>query len=103
MRKNFYELLTQREFDAKKEYATLWTLFCVEKSYHTGYGSYAMAPWVDQKLFRDFTFRGSFTTLKEMMDKILQTSKPSIPGNNSMFLSALLTRAPSDLCPLSHS
>lgn len=69
MRKNFYELLAKRDFDAKKEYATLWTLFCIEKSYHTGYGSYAMAPWVDQKLFRDFAFRGSFATLKDMMDE----------------------------------
>lgn len=69
MRKNFYELLAKRDFDAKKEYATLWTLFCVEKCYYTGYSSYAMASWVDQKLFRDFAFRGSFATLKDMMDE----------------------------------
>lgn len=69
MRKNFYELLTQREFDVKKEYATLWRLFCVETSYHTGYGSYAMAYWIDKYIFRDFSFRGSFASLKDMMDE----------------------------------
>ena len=69
MRMNFYELLTQRAFDVQKEYSTLWTLFCVERCYHTGYGSYAMATWVDQKLFRGFSFRGSFASLNDMMDE----------------------------------
>ncbi|MBP3313470.1 MAG: hypothetical protein J6K84_02295 [Oscillospiraceae bacterium] len=67
MRKNFYEMLSQRDFDAQKEYSTLWNLFCVEKSYYNGYSSYSLAAWVDLKLFRNFPFRGSFTSLKEMM------------------------------------
>lgn len=69
MRKNFYELLTEREFDPKKEFSTLWYLFCVEKCYHRSYGSFAMAIWVDQELFRKLPFRGSFATLKDMMDE----------------------------------
>lgn len=70
MRKNFYQLLAQRTFDARKEFSTLWTLFCLEKCYFTGFGSgYTMSYWVDQKLFRDLPFRGSFTTLKSMMDE----------------------------------
>ena len=71
MRQNFYALLAQREFDAKKEFSTLWTLFCVEKCYYTGYGGgYPMAVWVDQNIFRNLSFRGSFVTLKEMMDEL---------------------------------
>ena len=71
MRQNFYDLLTKREFDAKKEFSTLWTLFCVEKCYYTGYGGgYPMATWVDQKVFRNLSFRGSFSTLKDMMDEL---------------------------------
>lgn len=69
MRRNFYELLTQRSFDIKKEYTTLWSLFCVEKCYYSAYSSSTMAQWVDKKLFRDFPFRGSFTSLKDMMDE----------------------------------
>ena len=70
MRKNIYQLLSQRSFDAQKEYSTLWALFCTEKCYYTGYGGgYPMAYWVDRKLFRNLPFRGSFTTLKEMMDE----------------------------------
>ena len=70
MRKNFYQLLTQRVFDVKREFSTLWTLFCIEKCYYTGYGSgNSMAYWVDQKLFRELPFRGSFATLKAMMDE----------------------------------
>ena len=69
MRKNFYELLTNRKFDVTTEYATLWRLFCVEACYHTSHRSYPMIYWVDQKLFRNFAFRGSFATLKDMMDE----------------------------------
>lgn len=69
MRKNFYELLTQRVFDVQKEYDTLWYLFCVEKSYYTGYASYSISSWIDQKIFRNFPFRGSFASLKEMMNE----------------------------------
>ena len=69
MRKNFYELLTEREFYPHKEFLNLWYLFCAEKCYHTGYSSYPMAYWVNNYLFRNFPFRGSFTSLKEMMDE----------------------------------
>lgn len=69
MRRNFYELLAEREFDAQKEYSTLWRLFCVEKCYHTSLYSYPMVQWVDEKLFRKLPFRGSFTTVKEMMEE----------------------------------
>jgi len=69
MRKNFYELLTNRKFDITTEYATLWRLFCVEACYHTNLRSYPMIYWVDQRLFRNFAFRGSFATLKDMMDE----------------------------------
>lgn len=69
MRRNFYELLSERVFDVQKEYSTLWRLFCVEKCYHTSYSSNSMARWVDDALFRKLPFRGSFTTLKDMMDE----------------------------------
>lgn len=69
MRRNLYELLSQRVLDVKKEYSTLWTLFCVEKCYYTGYDAYTLASWVDDKLFRNFPFRGSFATLMDMMSE----------------------------------
>lgn len=70
MRQNFYELLAKREFNAKKEFLTLWKLFCEEGCYYTDYSSYSMAEWVNEIVFRDLPFRGSFTSLKEMMDEL---------------------------------
>ena len=67
MRKNFYQLLKEREFNPQREYSNLWSLFCVEKSYYTGFGAYTMLYWVDTELFRNFPFRGSFTSVMEMM------------------------------------
>lgn len=69
MRRNFYELLADRRFDVQKEYSNLWHLFCVEKCHHTSYNSFPLNYWVNSTLFRDFSFRGSFTSLKEMMDE----------------------------------
>lgn len=69
MRRNFYELLSQRTIDPKKEYFTLWHLFFGEKCYHTSYSSYSMAYWIDAKYFRNLPFRGSFASLRDMMDE----------------------------------
>lgn len=70
MRKNFYELLSQRAFDAKREYLTLWSLFFDEKCYYTGFSSYPIAYWIDKEYFRDLPFRGSFASLEDMMDEL---------------------------------
>lgn len=68
MRTNFFQLLAQKSFDTQKEYTTLWVLFCEETCYYTSYSSSSLAKWIDQKYFRNFPFRGSFTSLYEMMD-----------------------------------
>lgn len=69
MRKNFYELLSQRAIDAQKEYLMLWRLFCVEKCYHAYQVSYPLVYWIDKEYFRDLPFRGSFASMKDMMDE----------------------------------
>lgn len=69
MRRNFYELLSERAIDPMQEFATLWKLLRVEKCFSTGYGSYSLAYWINEKYFRNLPFRGSFTSLTEMMDE----------------------------------
>lgn len=70
MRKNLYELLSQKSIDVNKEYSTLWRLFCVENCYHTPYTSYPISQWIDKYFFRSLPFRGSYTSLMDMMSDI---------------------------------
>lgn len=90
MRQNFYELLTQRAFDVKKEYSTLWKLFCVEKCYYTSYTSGSMAKWVDDSIFRKLKFRGSFSSLTEMMDEFGITERAAVDVNKLLLFCELL-------------
>ena len=66
MRRNFYDLLSQREFKINREYETLWRLFCVETCYYT----YSLSRWIDMEHFRALSFRGSFTSLSSMMEEL---------------------------------
>lgn len=90
MRQNFYELLTQRAFDVKKEYSTLWKLFCVEKCYYTSYTSGSMAKWVNDAIFRNLKFRGSFSSLTEMMDEFGITERAAVDVNKLLLFCELL-------------
>ena len=90
MRQNFYELLSQRAFDVKKEYATLWKLFCVEKCYYTSYSSGSMAKWVNDAIFRKLKFRGSFSSLTEMMDEFGITERAAVDVNKLLLFCELL-------------
>ena len=69
MRRNFYEFLSERTFDVKREYAALWKLFCVEQCNTSAYTPYSMVSWINDKYFRDLPFRGSFVSLNDMMDE----------------------------------
>ena len=62
MRKNLYELLAQRGFDVNREYLSLWKLFAVEKIYDD-YTWRTFAEYIDTNFFREFAFRGSFTSI----------------------------------------
>lgn len=64
MRTNFYDLLTKREFDVQKEYSTLWYLFCEETCFAS---ALSLSQWLNKYHFRNLPFRGSFTSLVEMM------------------------------------
>ena len=70
MRNNLYELLSERVFDVKTEYSTLWKLFCTEECYHLSYSSYSIAKWIDKMYFRNLPFRGTYTSLSELMNGI---------------------------------
>lgn len=69
MRRNFYDLLSQREFKINREYETLWRLFCVETCYYTHSKSYTLLELIDEEYFRRLSFRGSFTSLSKLMDE----------------------------------
>ena len=90
MRRNFYELLEQRPFTAQKEYSTLWKLFCVEKCYYTSYASGSMAKWVNDAIFRNLKFRGSFSSLTEMMDEFGITERAAVDINKLLLFCELI-------------
>lgn len=70
MRRNFYDLLSQREFKINREYETLWRLFCVEPCYQANSHKYSLSTWINESFFRSLSFRGSFTSLSNMMDEL---------------------------------
>lgn len=70
MRTNFYELLSKMEFNIKKEYETLWYLFCEEKELVLYNRVRSVAEYVDYRYFRNLPFRGTFTSVRDMMDAI---------------------------------
>lgn len=70
MRKNFYDLLSHREFKIHREYETLWRLFCVEPCYQANSQKYTLSTWINDFFFRSLSFRGSFTSLSNMMDEL---------------------------------
>ena len=70
MRRNFYDLLSQREFKINREYETLWRLFCVELCYYAHPNAYSLSQWIEKEHFRTLSFRGSFTSLSSMMEEL---------------------------------
>lgn len=90
MRQNFYDLLSQRAFDVKKEYITLWKLFCIEKCYYTSYTSGSIAKWVNDAIFRNLKFRGSFSSLAEMMDEFGITERAAVDINKLLLFCELV-------------
>ena len=70
MRTNLYELLSKRNFNAYKEYETLWTLFKSEASIPLNRYMNPLAVYIDEVYFRELPFRGSFTSIDEMMSAL---------------------------------
>lgn len=70
MRTNFYELLEKREFNPRSEYIALWKLFDEEKRIVYDGRWRSLLEYVNMAHFRSLPFRGSFTSLEEMMDAI---------------------------------
>ena len=70
MRKTFYELLKSKKFSVSKEYEKLWFLFDGERS--VGLNGYynTLSAYVDDTYFRELPFRGSATSLNELIDDI---------------------------------
>lgn len=71
MRKNFYEILADMEFNYYDEYKKLLYLFNEEKCV-TGYGRYKIpvCDYVDEKYFRKLPIRGTCTSLTDFMKEI---------------------------------
>lgn len=67
MRRNFYELLANRDFDVAEEYSALLFLFKTEACIPVGHYMGAIASFINREYFRELPFRGSFTSVDEMM------------------------------------
>ena len=67
MRTNFYDLLNKLNFDFRREYETLWSLFKVECCVPMNHYYHSLAEVVNETYFRRLPFRGSFTKLDDLM------------------------------------
>ena len=74
MRKTFYELLDNAGIDAFDEYSRLNDLFFAEKI-DTPIGHCPMQFYINEKYFRNFKFRGTYTDISEMIDDIIPDIK----------------------------
>lgn len=70
MRKNFYEILDDMDFDVAKEYKNLIHLFMVENSVWVYLNGEPVSKYIDVDYFRKLPFRGTFTSLSELMNTI---------------------------------
>lgn len=77
MRKNFYELLSEVNFNVLREYKTLMNMFKTEKVVEpfTGFSSRSqffttIYDRINTLYFRSMDFRGSFTSIDEMFDAL---------------------------------
>lgn len=103
MRTNFYELLAQKEFDIRKEYYALWSLFVEEDRIWYQGSLYSLMEFVDRQYFRELPFRGSFTSISGMMSALGIVSCPQISIERlfvfSEFLIAVLSNIDSNEIP----
>lgn len=70
MRTNLYELLSQQELNLTREYERLWYLFTVEKAIYSQYVRYTLQEYIDEKYFRQLPFRGSFSSIGDMLNAL---------------------------------
>lgn len=76
MRQNIYDLLATYKIDVISEYQTLLRLTKKERGiYCNGFG-YSLFEYIDSHYFRELPFRGTFTSIDQMMD-VLHISSPS--------------------------
>ena len=67
MRKNFYDILDEMDFDPEDEFQRLYSLFTSEYIFY----NVTLYRFVDQYHFRKLPFRGTFTSLAQLMDAVL--------------------------------
>ena len=70
MRKTFYELLESKEFNVSEEYEKLWFLFNEERRVVLNRYLNTISAYIDDKYFRELPFRGTATTLNELIEDI---------------------------------
>ena len=81
MRKTFYELLDSFGVDAFREYSRLNNLFFGERI-STPLGPCTMQRYINERYFRGFKFRGTYTDISEMIDDII----PDINTLDDLFI-----------------
>lgn len=102
MRTNFFQLLTQKSLDPQKEYETLWYLFFEEESVVVYYSSYTLADYIDEKYFRNLSFRGSFASLNDMMAAVGLYKRSAVDTNKLFIFCELLVAVMFDHKAIEH-
>lgn len=70
MRRTFFDILENLEFDIKKEYDELLYLFRSENAVFFRREWITLCNYIDKAYFRDLPFRGRFTSVVDMMDEL---------------------------------
>lgn len=96
MRKNFYELLSQRNLNVQEEYQRLFNLFAVECSMTIGKIRRPLTAYIDWIYFRHLPFRGSFTSISDMMAEFSLNYISGSIDNLFVFCEFLIAVLPED-------
>lgn len=67
MRTNFYELLAKKNFSISEEYSMLLHLFSTEDAIYSNPFWETTAEHIDKQHFRELPFRGSYTSINQIM------------------------------------
>lgn len=96
MRKNFFEILSSSGFDTFEEYRKLQYLFAGEESIFRNHRFETLKDYADDTYFRGLPFRGTYTTIDEIMAYLNSFSYSSVQERLFVFCEFLIAVLPEE-------
>lgn len=95
-RRNFYDILSSGTFSAVEEYRILEHLFSIEPSVTIGGYVRPLIKYVDLTYFRELPFRGTYTSIDQIMSRLERTQYESSLERLFVFCEFLIAVLPEE-------